>query len=344
MKYKVLKVNTPGFQFNIGDYIQALASSQFLPSFDGFIDREHLDTYSDEETKVIMNGWYMHHPENWPPSSSINPLFVAFHINKYTQGKMLSDKGINYLRKHEPIGCRDYYTVSLLKQNGIDAYFSGCMTLTLGEKYANMKKEDKCCFVDPLLCIKWNKWKSLINLLQYIFFYKKDIDVLSSRFDIGVIGIRKKIRLVSFYKEYMKFFTRDTIINAEYICHVGDDYRNSLGSDENCLREAEKLVKKYASVKLVITSRIHCALPCLGIGTPVVYIDNYSHDDISSCRMSGLKDLFNIILTWKDNKLTSNKMVDKKISIDNTFENKTDWEKLSSELKSKVRNFIRTDK
>ena len=63
---------------NIGDYVQALASSQFLPHIDGFIDRdEDLKDYAGEPCKVIMNGWYMHLPQNWPPSDLIDPLFLA---------------------------------------------------------------------------------------------------------------------------------------------------------------------------------------------------------------------------------------------------------------------------
>ena len=39
MKYKLLAVSTER-EVNIGDYIQALASAQFLPHIDGFIQRE----------------------------------------------------------------------------------------------------------------------------------------------------------------------------------------------------------------------------------------------------------------------------------------------------------------
>ncbi len=63
MKYKLLAVSTESY-LNIGDYIQALASSQFLPSTDGFIQREELNKYDGADAKVIMNGWYMHRPKN----------------------------------------------------------------------------------------------------------------------------------------------------------------------------------------------------------------------------------------------------------------------------------------
>lgn len=35
---------------------------------------------------------------------------------------------------------------------------------------------------------------------------------------------------------------------------------------------AKYLIRKYAKAKLVVTSRIHCALPCLGIETPVIFV------------------------------------------------------------------------
>ena len=55
MKYKLLSVETANLKPNIGDYIQALAASQFLPTIDGFVNREELSQYDSEECIVIMN-------------------------------------------------------------------------------------------------------------------------------------------------------------------------------------------------------------------------------------------------------------------------------------------------
>lgn len=48
---------------NVGDYIQSIACCSFL-SPTVFINREKLDVYSGNPTKMIMNGWYMIHPEH----------------------------------------------------------------------------------------------------------------------------------------------------------------------------------------------------------------------------------------------------------------------------------------
>ncbi len=51
-----------------------------------------------------------------------------------------------------------------------------------------------------------------------------------------------------------------------------------VGYKERMLK-VEELLKKYQGAKCVITSRLHCALPCLALETPVllVYKDEYKH-------------------------------------------------------------------
>lgn len=339
MKYKVLAVNTPEIIINIGDYIQALASKQFLPSFDGFINREKLSSYTDEETKVIMNGWYMHHPENWPPSININPLFVSFHVNKTTNEQMFTKSGVEYLKKFEPIGCRDYNTVSLLNKYDIKAFFSGCMTLTLGETYTSNEKDNKYYFVDPIISVKGSRITAFKNLIYY-FIYKKEIDILSPNFSINEkSGIRKKVWIVPFYREYSKYFSKEIIMNAEYINHESKAYRDKFKTDEELLDEAERLVKKYAKAKLVVTSRIHCALPCLGLGTPVIFIENSNQNEFSSCRMKGLSELFNVF-SWNNGKITPHFTVTFPISQNNIPTNKNSWKTIAEKLKKQVRAFI----
>ena len=98
MKFKLLSIRGHK-ECNIGDYIQALASSQFLPSIDGFVNRERLKDYDGDECKMIMNAWYIHDSTQWPPSDKIKPLFVAVHFNSSVIDTLLSDESIAYLKK-----------------------------------------------------------------------------------------------------------------------------------------------------------------------------------------------------------------------------------------------------
>lgn len=302
MLYKLLSVskNKKISEINIGDYIQALASSQYYPQIDGFLDRdEDLKDYNGEPCKMIMNGWYMHNPQNWPPTNKIIPLFVAFHLNILAKKELTSPISISYLKKHEPIGCRDIDTMNLLKEKGINAYFSGCMTLTLGKKYYNSEKDDKTYIVDPLLDANIGI-KEIFEAIREFTKYPFDIIHLITnkglRIHPGKNILKKIIKTSLYHKEYSKLFSREFVMNSIYICQQSEYYKKNFKTDMELLDEAERLIKLYAKAKLVITSRIHCALPCLGLETPVIFLQKADDIKASSCRFNGLTDLFNTII------------------------------------------------
>lgn len=337
MKYKLLGMLTEE-SLNIGDYIQAVASSQFYPQIDGFIQREELKEYDGEECKVIMNGWYMHHPEHWPPSPNIHPLFVAFHINTSVKDRFLKEDSINYLKNHEPIGCRDLNTMNLLKERGVAAYFSGCMTLTLGENYKTNDRNGKIYFVDPYV----QNEKDLVSRLKClisIIFYHRIIKRIAIKFDEDKITFRKLIKISSFLNAYSKIFDVSDIVNAEYRVQDTPELKKKYPTDEQCISYAKELIREYARARLVITSRIHCALPCLGLGTPVIYTEGLNRGEIHTCRLNGLLQLFNKV-TWKNGRLIPSFKLVGKICNGNIPENKTDYIKYKDLLKTKCINFI----
>ena len=97
-----------------------------------------------EKTWFICNGWYRHCPFDKEEKSifanNIIPIFVSFHLNKT---EYLTQDLIDYLKKYQPIGCRDWDTVILLKSNGIESFFSGCLTMTFGDIFSGMPSETK---------------------------------------------------------------------------------------------------------------------------------------------------------------------------------------------------------
>ena len=94
---------------NLGDYIQSIAAKQIINKSKILeIDRDELHRFKTAKALLIMNGWFMDKPENWPPSDKIKPLFLSFHLNPTAEKEMLTQEGINYLKNHQPIGCRDY--------------------------------------------------------------------------------------------------------------------------------------------------------------------------------------------------------------------------------------------
>lgn len=324
MKNALMIVSTVPY-VNIGDYIQAVAASQFLDKIDVYIERERMNSYRGENVKMIMNGWYMHQPQNWPPSDLIHPLFVAFHINSSAKKQMLSDESIAYLKSHQPIGCRDTYTMALLKSKDVEAYFSACLTLTLGKKYYwEGKRDGKCYFVDPYVGdignVKWvlrSVWNTICNYrivckqAQKMFGHKR--------------GMLKKIdsmlKASGFLWINNKVFDKDLIENAIYIQHAIYDGKYVDSTDVDKLVYAESLIKQYSKASLVITSRIHCALPCLGLDTPLIYLNRVDSEEFDTCRLGGILDFFTVINCAK-NSLIPQFELEKKISRTDVFKNK----------------------
>lgn len=62
-------------------------------------------------------------------SENILPVFLGMTIESYAyKESFFNDYNIAYLKRHEPIGCRDAHTVDVLRQYHIRAYLNGCLT------------------------------------------------------------------------------------------------------------------------------------------------------------------------------------------------------------------------
>ena len=221
---------------NIGDDIQTYTALRFLPHIDYYIDREDLNCFIPKEKEyvsMIMNGWYIHNKAAWPPSPYINPLLMSMHftcLEKIDVGeKYLQGLGGEYLKKYEPIGCRDVETQKRLSNNGIENYFSGCMTLTI-EKFEDVKKEDYICLVD---------------------LDKNSADLVK----------------------------QNTNREIKEITHWLDPKETVKKTFEERMNEVEKILKTYQGAHVVFTNRLHVALPCIALGTPVVLIHKEKYEE-----------------------------------------------------------------
>lgn len=125
---------------NIGDEIQSIASMRFLPRIDEYIQRENIKNFvpkNNLRTKLIMNAWWMLHPNNFPPKEEyVEPLLISMYIRDTLREKFLLKKeNKDFLIKNGPVGCRDMGTYKWLKSENIPTYFSGCLTLTIQRNY-----------------------------------------------------------------------------------------------------------------------------------------------------------------------------------------------------------------
>lgn len=278
MKYGLLQYRTG----NIGDEIQSLAAKQFLPEIDMYLERDYLNQIdTDDEIKLILNGWFTHHPENWPPADNIDPLITSFHLSRSARDGLLRPKSIEYFKKHEPIGCRDLYTKRQLTDKGVDAYFSGCLTLTLNSE-KEQESSGEIIFVDLDEEVISGLPSDLVREAR-----RKTHNYQDSATNL-------KSNIYSNTPERIKQVSRRTGLNSaffdvfeRFISQTSGGHTNR----ETKFTRAQHYLKEYAKAELVITSRLHVTLPCLAFGTPVILI----HEDPDDPRFSGLDEYMNIV-------------------------------------------------
>lgn len=360
MKNGLLICSGSGAQKNIGDYIQSVAQEQFIGPDYCYVERESLNTYkSDEKINLIMNAWFMWNPENFPPSDYINPLFISFHIVPSVAQRLLTDKTISYLKKYEPIGARDKGTMKLLQSYGIDSYFSGCLTLTLGRNFVADDKDDSIYFVDPYFELGGDYYANkLLKIYRSVIlsmkhrktvskFYKHFNYEFKTRLYKMFPLLEKFLMAASFYESYKSSFSDDVLIKAKYITHAVNqsDFQN----EEEKMEYARELIRKYARAHLIITSRIHCALPALGVETPVIFVNSEKlrgNGVRSAGRFEGLIDLMHV-MEWTPKSVNAvTKEIQEQICTEGKINMKTNisvlttYRKYAKELTEKVCKFL----
>ena len=359
---------------NIGDYVQSVAARQFVDHVDEYVEQEEADRYYPEDKKkikLIMNGWFQWRAENWPPSEYVEPLLISMHISPLRADKLLTEKGIRFLRENGPVGCRDTYTKALLEEHGVPAYFSSCLTLTLGKQYrVDDSLRKGVYFVDPYFQIPdlveekdGKKHRHPLRMLRFAWDYlryRKPVRELAKRefftlyspkgfLDRDRSRYRPYYKAVCFYRTYRRKFSRELILGAEYITHWLD-VDMATGTNDQLLDLAESLVRKYASAQMVITSRIHCGLPSLGTGTPVVFIANEEVVSESGSfntpgRLGGLLELFRV-LTLAGGRFGTDDSVFSSIDRftgETVFANKDDWKEYAERLDRSCTRFMDGD-
>lgn len=138
---------------NLGDPIQSFAVLELykklgIPEKDIVpLDRYDLADYTGEDIVVLINGpetyeYFAYATRFLPLSEKIHPAFAGLHLHRE-----LSENELASLRNHQPIGCRDEYTVNYLKSKGIDVFLTGCLTM-LFPKRDEKKTYEKVFIVD----------------------------------------------------------------------------------------------------------------------------------------------------------------------------------------------------
>lgn len=302
MKRGVLVCFGGGVLKNIGDYIQSIAARQFAGADAVMLEREMLHKYDVEPTRLVMNAWFMHHPKRFPPSADIIPLFVSFHVRPRLEDRFFTERTVAYLKTHQPIGCRSTDAVEMMHRHGIAAEYTSCLTLTLGKTYRHVATNTPPVFVDPFfrrLGGKW--WRSfeilrILRCLLYACRHFHAVRILAGKFRVFVEWPGNRFAVVrwhyaaEFHRAYTAAFSEEVLLAADYVTHKVS--KSVYPTEEALFAHADELLRRYERAPFVVTSRLHCSLPCIAMGTPV-WVP--FHPDMTTGRFGGNEAFMNTL-------------------------------------------------
>lgn len=228
---------------------QEFANLQFLPFVDLSLDGEELEESEKiVESTSFFNAWWSSGTISFPSSKKTRTIMISIHLpnNK----PIFTNTEVEYLRLNGPIGCRDRVTCQILRQNRLDSFFSGCITLLLSNPIRHRKRTE----------------------------------------DILLVDLDKRIKTI------LPRRIQDTGISM--IHHVKEDVRLDYLYK---LRSAMALIERYSRAKLVVTQRISCALICVSLRTPVVFVmsPNMPESKSTLAKVKDHKQLFHSLDTIK---------------------------------------------
>lgn len=131
---------------NLGDAIQSYAVKNLFKEM-GIDDKDmvpipkyDMAKYDGDECICVVNGIstyeeVVYETNYMPPSNKIHPILMSLHIHRN-----IPKDELEFYIKCGDVGCRDLYTVNYLKGLGVNAYLTGCLTLTLPKR----SEEESC--------------------------------------------------------------------------------------------------------------------------------------------------------------------------------------------------------
>lgn len=169
--------------------------------------------------------------------TQFSPKIIPVFLGLSTLTNYYSNEEINYLKKYEPIGCRDIYTMNALRSYNVMSYLNGCLTAAFPHKWS------------------------------------------------GEVG-KEKVFCVDIEESFKNYIPKELLSKCEFLSHTYYPSELSDGPE----KKARELYEKYIQeAKLIITTRLHCALPCAAAGIPVILAK-----DNLSFRFAGIDKLIHV--------------------------------------------------
>ena len=276
---------------NLGDDIQAWPAWQFWGrNVDAVLERDTLkwwhplgfDLKPKEKIAIIFNGWLTYNPRGWLPPRNVSPLFISLHIAPEIAPKFFRPELVEYLSQFE-IGARDLATLVLLKSHGLKAYFSGCLTLTVSHWLSRTAPPKG---FRPLI-VDLDE-----EAMHYVPLEIRNASINSTQEISAILKLIPKITQMRWTKALKTILPRSFLDLFSYFVFrkILDMSPGVPKSPLSRLVLAEERLRLLSSASLILTSRLHIALPAASLGVPVILVHRRLHEDL---RFSGLSGLVN---------------------------------------------------
>ncbi|KAL6063497.1 hypothetical protein QOT17_011508 [Balamuthia mandrillaris] len=245
---------------NSGDEMQGFSGLQFIPFRDHFVDRELLHDFQlpahEPPVTLFANAWYGGANMQWPPSPSIDPLLFSLHFGEKFQRTALAHPG----------------SLAFLKEHRpIGARDLGTLQFLQSQGVPSFFSACATLLIQPLP--------------TKVTSSSEEAEAEEKR-SIVVVDVPKSL-VHSIVPQHL---------HPHIVYH---DQNIPAAKKRNRLRRfryAYALRRAYAQARLVITARIHAALPCVGMGVPVLFpeMEDKALPGGGGGRTAGLLDLFHV--------------------------------------------------
>ena len=239
---------------NIGDDIQTYASEQFLPKVDYMIDRENIESFIPNRKEYV--------------SVIMNSWYIHDKFN------------FNFSPYINPLFISMFFK-KFTYQDGV----------TVGLDYIN-KPVRECLMKNSPIGARDNHTKQVMEELGIPSYFSGCLTLTLKKFK----NVEKKdyIITVGLNNEEIEYIRKKS--NREVISIIQDIPHGSLShmSWNERRKQVENILKKYQSAHMVITTKLHCSLPCLALKTPVLLLYEEPNAEFKD-RIGTYKDYLNSI-------------------------------------------------
>ncbi|KAL7477764.1 hypothetical protein ACHAW6_003561 [Cyclotella cf. meneghiniana] len=301
-KYLVRKKNIHGM--NLGDETQGLAGIQMLPRLDAFVERDriemvtfansstprlHPESLEDDGRRVIVffNAWWGTTDMTWPPPAYIEPVSLSMHIQP---ASVIRDK---FMEVSNSI-VEDSRGNSLSKKKVFRKLQKGdTRSLKFIAPYLKSQEPIGARDTPTLEFFRENGIQSIFTACLTMTLSLPTIERDDS---ILVVDVNVKDQLKG-------VVPHEILQNATFLSQklLGDEAEDNV---HRFILAFERLFV-YSRARLVFTSRLHVALPCVALGTPVVFVHGKSLPGGGGNRMDGL-DVYMHQINKKDTPFPEN--------------------------------------